>query len=67
VLIFDVFDDRVPAVRTSISIWLTSEVPNYSPSIIVDLISVPWSINNVQPQAHTILFNDMGHGLNLGG
>jgi hypothetical protein len=65
VLIFDVFDDRVPAVR--ISELLTWEAPIYSPSIIVDLISIPWGVNNVQPQAHTILFNDVGDSLDLGG
>jgi len=65
VLIFDVLDDWVPATGKLVQ-W-ASCVLRYLPSVVVDLISVTWCINNVQSQAHTIFFDDMRHSLNLGG
>ena len=34
-------------------------------SVVVDLISVTWGINNVQAQTDTVLLNDVRNGLNL--
>jgi hypothetical protein len=35
-------------------------------SIVVDLITISWGINNVQPQTNTIFLDNVRHGLNLG-
>jgi len=47
VLVFDVFNDSIPA------------------SLVVDLVSVTWSINDIEPKLDTVLNNDMGNSLNL--
>lgn len=36
-------------------------------SIIVDLISITWSINNIKSQLYAILLDDVGYGLDFGG
>lgn len=46
-LVFNVFDDRVPAVgRQARSL---DEVVSYSPSIIVDLVAVTWCVDDIKP------------------
>ena len=35
-------------------------------SIVVNLVAITWSIHNVQPQADTVFFDDMGDGLDFG-
>ena len=53
-LVFDVFDNGIPTER----VRLCRENTVGSPSVIVDLITIAWCVNNVQPQTNTILFND---------
>lgn len=36
-------------------------------SIIVDLISIAWGIDNVESQLYAVLLDDVGNGLNFGG
>lgn len=36
-------------------------------SIIVDLISITWGINNIESQLYAILLDDVGNGLDFGG
>lgn len=36
-------------------------------SIVVDLVSVTWGINNIESQLYTILLDDVRNGLNFGG
>ena len=47
VLIFDVLYDGIPAASrqlSSLSIW-----SHFSPSVIVDLITVAWGIHDIEP------------------
>jgi len=34
-------------------------------SVVVDLITIPWGINNVQPQTDAIFLNDLRNSLNF--
>ena len=36
-------------------------------ALVVDQVTVAWSVDNVETQPDAILLDDMRHGLNLGG
>lgn len=57
VLVLDVLHNRIPATFNEYS--ASEKGFGYSsPSIIVDLIAISWSIHNVEAESHTILLND---------
>lgn len=59
VLIFDVFDDWVPAVENpSISCAFSTAKVNTIPSVIVHLVAVSRGVDNVQPQTHSVFLDD---------
>lgn len=55
-LIFDIFDDGIPARRNKLR---SQEHPdNHLPSLIVDLVTIARCVHNVQAQSNPVLFND---------
>jgi hypothetical protein len=69
-LVFDVLDDRIPAIEKSVQSLSLRRFENI-PSIVVDLVTVARGIDNVQPQTHTVFLNDLNRvsnfSKNLGG
>ncbi len=57
-LIFDILDDGIPAVKWSASNYLGKYIGISVPSVIVDLVAIAWSIDDVEPQADSILLNN---------
>lgn len=56
VLFFDISDYRIPATMAQ---WKSSNMFwALSPSIIIDLITITRSIDDIQSQTHSILLND---------
>lgn len=56
VLVFDVLDDRIPAA--GVNNYYVFGTLDDIPSIIIDLVAVPGSIDDVKPQAHAVLLDD---------
>jgi hypothetical protein len=36
-------------------------------AVIVDQIAIAWGVDNVEAQTHTVLLDDVGDGVDLGG
>lgn len=62
VLVLDVLDDRVPAAVNQRWNVLVDEV--YSPSVIVDLVTITWCIHDIESQSNAVLLNDCIYGQN---
>ena len=60
VLVFDVFNNGVPATSQNGSkhVCELCEYPLCVPVFVVDLVAVPRRVNNVQPELHTVLNNN---------
>ena len=54
-LVLDVFDNRVPTRSVSCCAIMKKMC---LPSVIVHLISIAWSVNDIETQSHTIFFNN---------
>ena len=55
-LIFNVLDNRIPAVLCYSE--SAKDQNAISPSIVVDLISITWGIYNIEPQSYTVFLDD---------
>ena len=55
-LVLDVFDDRVPATPYQHGIF----DPNRGslPSLVIDLVTVAWCVDDVEPQTNSVLLDD---------
>lgn len=58
-LVFNVLHNRVPAMSQISSYSRASMDIHDIPSVVVHLVTITGGINNVQPQTHTILLNDL--------
>ncbi len=56
-LVLDVLDDWVPAKDISELGHGRYSSPGL-PSVVIDLIAIPWSIHNVEPQADPVFLNN---------
>jgi hypothetical protein len=57
-LVFNVFDDRIPAILQISSHSNKLLDVGDIPSIVVHLVTITGGINNVQPQTYTIFLDD---------
>ena len=60
VLVLDVLDDGIPAVDDQHCNVLADEL--YSPSVVVDLVTITWCIHDIESQSYAILLNDCMYG-----
>lgn len=58
VLILDIFHDGVPASSTLARETMLRVGGCLIPSVVVDLVTVSRSVNNVETQTHAVLLND---------
>ena len=60
VLVLDVLDDGIPAADNQH--WNEVADRMYSPSVVVDLVTITWCIHDIESQSYAILLNDCMYG-----